>query len=205
MNNNSFEEKPVNLSAVQNGDSIKVNWNANSSQEIKFTTVMYKSVSNNSISRESITDTNSLKLTDLTYGRRYKIWATYTDTSGNPGNSSDTLELLYRSFTQNNPPCFISDPDSILYFIESESKSYFLNAFDADGNSISFHALDNPLGLEVGGNTLKWEPHIAQRGFYTFKIIASDGISADTISTKCHSKKAQRNRDQYRFQFSKSF
>lgn len=180
VDNSSFELTPQNVISEQTGDSIKVYWDNVNSPLIKFTSVFYKNVSDNSIHTSSIADTNQIFLTGLSYGKKYLIWAAYSDTSNISGNSSDTIEINFWRSLGNNPPCFINS-DSIWTFVESEGKTYSLSAFDIDGNNLAFNFLKKPKGIIIQGNKVTWKPLPTQVGFYAFNITVSDGISSDTI------------------------
>jgi len=182
VENNDFLITPQNISTIQVGDSLKVQWDNNGDSRIIGSKIFYKNLSNNKISQKVTIDTNLIFLTDLDYGTKYEIWVNYFDINNNEGNESNKVRTFFKNNLRNNPPCFINDNESDWIFIENENNGFSLIAEDVDNNSLTYSIIGDIPDITITRNNFKWKPQSSQVGFHQIKILVTDGILADTIN-----------------------
>jgi photosystem II stability/assembly factor-like uncharacterized protein len=181
VENVDFEVRPTSLSAYNVGDSARLSWMPNSNGRIDFAKVTCLSMKDNTLKYFTARDTNITELKGLEYGRKYRIWANYVDSVGNYGPTSDTIEFVYMKDPGNDPPCIISGTENVWTYIEGEHKSYKVELFDADANAVSLRVASKPKGIRTNGNKIEWTPAAEDVGLHYILLIASDGLSYDTL------------------------
>lgn len=171
---------PNNLSAFQVGDSVMVSWDDHNSGFIYATMVYYRDISTAVTRQTAVIDASYVFITDLTPGRGYKIWAEFINDNGTYSSASNSETVILTSQEKNNPPFFTMDRDSTFVFVAGREAQYSLQAFDADGDALSFYLPADTLGLSIAGDQLLWTPDSTQTGAHHLMIVVSDGAATDT-------------------------
>ncbi len=175
-------EIPQNFNAVQNGESVEVNWVEPIGEDVYLTTVFYEDMSTGMLDMKSIAEDTEAVITGLTGGHPYRFYAVFVDGEYNESDASESVELVYYSAQRNNPPYFLMDDEIVYDFIADEYGEIELTGGDADGDNLNYNVLDNDIGLNISGDLLSWTPSHEDRGVHIMKIVASDGVMADTTS-----------------------
>ena len=174
-------ETPQDLAAIQEGDSVKVEWNEPVYDNTIMTTVLWKNISDYIIDELTVSDTNMVYLNDLDYGQEYEIWCCFINDNYTMSEKSNIENLIFLNNRNNNPPYFTMNPDSIWVFIVDELGEYHLTANDADNDEMFFEFPQDTLSIQISNDILHWIPTDDQIGFYKLLITASDGIDTDSL------------------------
>lgn len=177
-------EVPQNVSAVQDGEVVNVSWSEPVSDDIYLAKVYYEDNSNGFVDVKCVAGDNETSLIGLTEGHPYNVYAVFLDAEYNESDPSEVVELVYYSAQRNNPPYLLMDDEIVYDFIADEYGEIELLGGDADGDNLSYSVLDNDIGLNISGDILSWTPLHEDRGVHIMKIVASDGILADTTSVQ---------------------
>jgi hypothetical protein len=82
----------------------------------------------------------------------------------------------------NRPPAFTAKL-AVDTIVERQVLSFTYVAVDPDGDAITYTMPDTTFGARLTGTVLSWTPTFAQAGHsYIVKVIASDGLLADTAT-----------------------
>ena len=180
-NHSEFTEVPQNIRYEQQDNDIIVSWDRSNDQRINYATVYYKNNKTEQILGR-VSDVDSVKLDDLTPGVRYQIWATYTDTTDVESNISNIVEFTYKA-AGNNPPRIISN-DDYWTFREGQQTKMELEAYDVDGNALSFRVLENISNYQLSANSFIWTPSAKDLLLKELRLVVSDGLQQDTLQQK---------------------
>ena len=101
----------------------------------------------------------------------------------NQGNPTAALEdgmVTVAAF--NTAPVLTLTPAGPFTVAENATLAIALSGTDADGDVLTFSAVDMPTGATLNATTgaFSWKPTYAQAGVYTVKFKVSDGTSTDT-------------------------
>lgn len=99
---------------------------------------------------------------------------------GNPPAAKENGKVTVLAF--NNAPVLTLTPAGPFEVDENVTLAIALSATDADGDALTYSAVDMPTGATLNATTgaFSWKPTFAQAGVYTVKFKVSDGTSTDT-------------------------
>jgi hypothetical protein len=92
--------------------------------------------------------------------------------------AADTQAYTLRVNAINDPPVFVSSPDSVVY--EAALYVYLIETTDDENDTITYSLIAYPTGMSLSGDTLLWRPANSQVGTHTVILKASDGHGGNT-------------------------
>lgn len=105
-----------------------------------------------------------------------RLTLTFTASQDNAQVSAIAITSLGRP--ANNRPVLAAIPETMVG--ETLSQSVTLSATDADGDALTFSAIDLPGFAALAGNTLTFSPQHGDAGVYTFPVRVDDAYNHDT-------------------------
>lgn len=178
VNWGEFYSKPEDLIAEITNDTIVVSWSAPTDSTVLMTNVYYKAVDSDLVNQKNIYDTNAIYLDNIIKGKEYEIWASFINLKNYVGPNSDTISTYLKDTINNNPPYFTTDPNALWSCTVGNTANYQLEAFDADGDPLTFALLNDTLGITLNENRLSWTPNDEQVGVFQLLLTVSDASNA---------------------------